>query len=28
VPMPQALSEMMYTFEEQEISNQLNLFDF
>jgi hypothetical protein len=26
--MPQALSEMMYTFEEQEISNQLNLFDF
>jgi IS4 transposase len=27
MPMPQALSEMMHTFEEQEASNQLNLFD-
>ena len=27
MPMPQALSEMTHTFEEQEASNQLNLFD-
>lgn len=28
MPMPQALSEMTHTFEEQEASNQLSLFDF
>jgi hypothetical protein len=28
MPMPEALSEMMYTFEEQEVGNQLNLFGF
>jgi hypothetical protein len=28
MPMPQALSEMMRTFEEQEVGNQLNLFGF
>jgi hypothetical protein len=26
--MPQALSEMMHTFEEQKVGNQLNLFGF
>jgi Domain of unknown function (DUF4372)/Transposase DDE domain len=28
MPMPQALSEMTHTFEEQEVGNQLNLFGF
>jgi Domain of unknown function (DUF4372)/Transposase DDE domain len=28
MPMPQALSEIMHTFEEQEAGNQLNLFGF